>query len=406
MVYLVLGVLLFAVLFAVPVAFLVWLSGAFFGSVGIAEALERTRGLAPTTYGGAFWLAVVFTGAMALLEVRAIAGGKRREMALFSKLLTRPSTALLFLFVPTFLLVRVDLKGTDVPDVLTTTALLCCLGYVYFILPLALLASSWRLARWLWRIGQRSGFASGIVGTLGLAFASCVPLVCVTEEDGAGSTDEVRAIEAAFERGFEEAEREDVVDGSRALLGALAEVIPNEGAGDFWAGVGRKDLFDECIETLHDDSESRSARSETIAYFTRRGTEADLAEQIVQESILEVCLGHARSPYVDLKKRFRWLSQQRRKNEWRRRSVWDSCAIEVEWRLYDDGEVSPEGRAEYLALNRALCSLDEVDGKILRATANGEEAATIGARLRPTMSAATVRKRRERALAKLRTQLQ
>ncbi|MBK8262605.1 MAG: hypothetical protein IPK80_14885 [Nannocystis sp.] len=53
---------------------------------------------------------------MALLELRAIASAKKGAPGFLRSLLTRPSAGLFWLFVPTIVLVRVDLKGTDVPD--------------------------------------------------------------------------------------------------------------------------------------------------------------------------------------------------------------------------------------------------------------------------------------------------
>jgi DNA-directed RNA polymerase specialized sigma24 family protein len=406
--FLTFGLLLFVLLFALPMILLFWLVSAFIGSIGVAEALERTRGLAPTTYGGAFWLAVAFTGVMALLELRAIASAKKGAPGFLRSLLTRPSAGLFGLFVPTFFLVRADIKGTDVPDILTTTLLLCCLGYV----PLPLLAASWRLTRWMWKIGKNSGFASGALGTLGLAFATCVPLVCAGSDESPNDEASTAAF-AAFERGIKDAEGKGPVDGSLALLTALAEDTTQDpplqhapASGIPWLGAGSKDRFDECIHTLHRDSDSKSARDQTIHYLVARGTERDLAEQIVQEALLEVCLGHAKGPYDDLKKRFRWLTHQRSKNEWRRRSFADSCmiAIQRDFEFGDDGAL--ERHADALALNRALCELGDPDAAILRATADGYEAAEIGLSLNPPLTAATVRKRRERARKILREQLQ
>jgi len=408
LVFLVLGILLFAALWALPVVLMLWLGSSALGGLGIAEALERTRGLAPGTFGGAFWLAGGFTALMAVLEARAILRGSK-ELGLLATLLTRPVTGLLVLFVPTLLLVRVDLRGTDVPDILTTTLLLCCLGYVCLILPLALLSTSWRLARWMWRVGRRSGFASGALGTLGLAFASCVPLLCATSDDRSPPDPDFQKLGAAIERGFERAEREDLVDGSLTVLRALAEVIPNDPeppSSPPWLGEGSKDLFDTCIDLLHRDPDGTSARDETIRYFVARGTDRSLATQIVQETLLELCLGHAKHPYADLKQRFRWLSQNRRKNNWRRQNLRDSCSLAVQHTYYDVQPPSPEAQADFLALNRALCSLEDPrDQEILRLWAMDHEADEIGRRLDPPMTAASVRQRKKRALDKLRARL-
>jgi hypothetical protein len=88
-----LGLLSFALLWAAPVAPIVWLLGFFFGSVGIAEALERTRGLAPTTYSGAFWLAIVITVTMVAIEVRAMIRKDPARRSWLLRFITCPSTA-------------------------------------------------------------------------------------------------------------------------------------------------------------------------------------------------------------------------------------------------------------------------------------------------------------------------
>lgn len=410
--FLILGILLVLLLFALPLVLLIWVAGAFFGSIGVAEALERTRGLEPTTYGGAFWLAVVFTVLMVLLELRAIVRGGQREPGLLTQLLTRPSAGLFFLFVPTLLLVRADLRGSDVPDILTTTLLLCCLGFIYFVLPLPLLASSWRLGRWVWRLGRRSSFGAGALGTLTLTFASILPLVCATTDHDARLTSAVSQAASPFQSAREEAARAGPIDGSLTLYTQLAEVIPNDqpflgrpGPGLAWTGAGSKDRFDECIKTLHKDPTGKSSRDETIDYFAHRGTDRDLATQIVQEALLEVCLGHAKEPYDDLRKRFRWLTQQRSKNAWRRQSFADACAIDLERHYLVDDEPSKDVSMA-LDLNRALCSLDPTDRKIIRKSVEGYDAGEIGRALSPPLSAAAVRKRLERTLSKLRDQLQ
>ena len=152
-----LGLTLLTGLGTLPLLLILWVVGTTFGVVLIAEALERTRGLAPATFGGAFWLACGFVVLLVVIEMarwfapRAEKGARRGCLA---ALLTRPLIAVLLLFLPCILLVRCDLGGTDLPDILTTTALLCVLGYGLFVLPIAFVASAIRLARWLWRVGS------------------------------------------------------------------------------------------------------------------------------------------------------------------------------------------------------------------------------------------------------------
>jgi DNA-directed RNA polymerase specialized sigma24 family protein len=410
--FLLLGLLLFVALFAVPLILLMWVGGAFYGSFGVAEMLERTHGLAPSTYERAFRLAVIFTGLMALIEIGASFRKAAGERGLFARLLTRPATGLLLLFVPTIFLVRIDTRGTDVPDLLTTALLLCCLGYVYFILPLALLSTSWRLTRWAWRKGRRSGFASGILGTLGIVFASCVPVLCVARDDDSGAPVD-RKLGESFQRGLAKARGNDAVPGSLAFLAELAAAFPTPpeaGHGPpgetSWPGEGSKDRFDECIESLSQAAGGKSTRDETVRDFVGRGTAHDVAEQIVQETLLELCLGHARKPFTDLVQRFRWLSKNRRKNNWRRQSNWNACTLTVEQHFYGYEPPTPEDQVDFLALNRVLCSLEDPrDHQILRLWAAGVELDTIGSMLDPPMKPATVRQHKKRALEALRAHL-
>jgi hypothetical protein len=120
-----------------------------FGVVVIAEALERTRGLAASTYGGAFWPAVAFVVVLVLVEVITWFTPRRegeRAGGCLAALLTRPLAAVMLLLLPCTVLVRGDLGGTDVPDIITTTALLCVLGYGLFVLPIAFVSLALRSA--------------------------------------------------------------------------------------------------------------------------------------------------------------------------------------------------------------------------------------------------------------------
>lgn len=413
--FLLLGMLLFVALCALPIAALLWFGGVFAGSFGVAELLERTRGLAPDTYKHAFRIALIFTGAMALTEIGRIFARPPADRGLLARLVTRPSIGLLLLFIPTIFLARIDMRGTDVPDLLTTSLLLCCLGYIYVILPLSLLTLAGGLTRGLWRRGRRSGFAAGALGTLGLAFASCVPVLCAT---GNGDSDDptVKKLESAWQRGLAEAGRRDFVPGSLAFLGALAEAIPNPPAiappsptpaPPPWVGDGDKDRFDECIESLSRNRQGGIAREDTVNYFTLRGTERGLAEQIVQESLIELCLGHAKQPYDDLLKRFRWLTQKRRQNEWRRQNNWNQCELSVAQHYYADPAELPEDQVDFIAVNRALCSLEDPrDRVILELSVLDLDADEIGRNLDPPLSGAAVRQRKKRALAAVRKHLQ
>lgn len=418
-----LGLLSFALLWAVPVAVLVWLSSMFFGSVGIAEALERTRGLAPTTYGGAFWLAVVITVAMVALEVRALVRGAPGRGSWLLRFITRPSTAYWVLIVPTWLLVRLDTRGTDVPDILTTTLLLCCLGYVWFVLPLGVAAVAWRLTWWLWRKGASSGFAAGVLGTFGLSFAMCTPVVCaVNDEDEPWPP--VEKVGKAFDRGFDRAKGQDAVDGSRTLMGTLAEELDNgpkvqtpasEVAKDDRKGFPFLDgsaatqqtdaeLFDACIEDLFRGGATSIRGTSLSSLVYRHSLSRAAAEDIVQDAALELCLRHARvgsEPYEKLGTIFAKKIESRLKNQYRSHDVRDRCRVTVAGLYYEPRSLPVDELAAY---DQALCTLDPEDREIIMRDVEGHESASIGAAL--GLSAEAVRQRKSRGIKKLRGLLQ
>lgn len=398
--FLALSVVLFVLLGVVPVVVLLALAGALLGSLGIAELLEQSQGLAPTTYGWGFWLAVVFTVGMAVLEVRALLKGSKKEEGFFHRLLTRPSAALFLLFGPAIVLVRINAK-IDVPDILTTTLLLCCLGYVYFILPLAMVGWAFRLVRWMWHVGRTSGYASGAFGVLGLALATCLPTTLCAVEDLKPPISPAQ--ERALSKGLQDADGKGGVDGSLALLTALATAdaalspaVPTSPAGGFWSGRGDKDLFDECIERLFKGG-YRSVRDKQVSLFTSQGMDRGLAEDVVQHAAIDICLHHAREPAEDLVRRFKKRSKDRRINEYRRQGVRDACAFTVKTSYYAG---TPEPTLESGAVDDALCSLSEADREILRLFADDLDFKSIGQRL--GMTADNARKRKERALAQLR----
>lgn len=402
-----LGLLSFALLWAAPVALLVWVLGMFFGSIGIAEMLERTRGLAPTTYGGAFWLAVVVTVAVAALEVRAMIRGTESRSWAF-RFITRPSTAYFALLMPTVLLVRLDTRGTDVPDILTTTLLLCCLGYVWFILPLGMAAVAWRLTWWMWQKGSGSSFAAGVLGMLGLSFATCTPLVCAVDDEEEPWPPAERAGEA-FGRGFERARGQDAVDGSHTLMVELAEVLdeqksitPSPSPSETYQTDSAR--FDGCVEDLFRGG-TNSLREQKISSFTGQYfLDRSVAQDIVQDAILELCLRHARigsEPFDNLAAVFNKKADDRRRNWHRGQGARNRCAVRLAGRYVDPRDL-PAVESE--TFERAYCSLDEDERLILELSALDYEAGAIGEPL--GLSAETVRQRKHRAIKKVRHLLQ
>lgn len=422
--FLAIGLLLFVVLWAVPLAFLLWTFTSILGGVGIAELLERTRGLAPSTYGGAFWLAITLTIVMVVLEVRAMLRKVPERRSYLIRFVTRPSTALLVLFLPTLLLVRLDVRGTDVPDIITTTLLLCCLGYLWFILPLGLAAVSWRLTRWMWRMGSGSSFAAGLLGMLGISFASCLPVVCASElDDEARTGEEASELGDALERGFDELEDEDLVDGSRALLVSLAEVIDERPAAASGSSVDREPtgfpfggeraqrdeldskLFKECVKALFRGGANSLRNQKITAFVTRNYLDEAVAEDIVQDAVLKVCARHAtigRQPYANIEAVFHLRAEDRRKNWVRDEARRRLCFTSVE--LDPLQQYAEPVYVESQKIDAALCELDEIDRRVLVLASLDHDAKSIADEL--GLSVANVRQKKRRALQKIRVWLQ
>ena len=108
-----LGLALLTGLGTLPLLLILWAVSSIVGVVLTAEALERTRGLAPSTYGGAFWLACAFVGFLVLVELVLWFGPKpegQQRRGCLAALVTRPLVAVLLLVLPCVLLVHCDLN--------------------------------------------------------------------------------------------------------------------------------------------------------------------------------------------------------------------------------------------------------------------------------------------------------
>lgn len=398
------ALILFVIFAVAPVVLGSWLISAIVGTVGVSEALEHTRGLHPDVYSWAFVLAAAFVATALVLELRAVFGARGDKW--FWRALKRPSIGLIVVNLLTAKLVAIDVGGTDIPDVLTTTLLLVLIGWVYFIVPIALVQVSFYLSRWMWRVGTRTGFGAGAVGSLAVVFASCIPTLQCADEDDSPSTSESSEFEDAFEKAEIRAAGKGLVEGTRVGLQAFAEVIPNESEQHPpvtfrpWDAGGGQRRFEECIEELVKPVAS-SPSDKSIHYFAVRGMQRADAEELVQATVLEICIGHAKKPHRDILTRFRTRTHQRKKNarKKRRRRGRFECDVNTRAVLYGRSGLSADER---MSLEAALCLLDDFrDREILRLTAQGFESDEIGRRLRPPLRPATVRQRRKRAINKV-----
>ncbi|HWN67297.1 MAG TPA: hypothetical protein VNM90_06630 [Haliangium sp.] len=167
---------------ALPAVVLGWLVLALVVQTGTSEILERTGGLAPTTFGGGYWLSLgVTAGVLLWCAVRRL---RRRPAA------WRPLVVLIVgLVIALWALVSIDACGlADVPDVLTTFALLGADALVQYLAPVALLALLGQGALYAWRVGRASVRAArritAVAGCLGLAGLSAAAMLFLAGAGG------------------------------------------------------------------------------------------------------------------------------------------------------------------------------------------------------------------------------
>ena len=406
-----LGLTLLTGLGMLPLLLIFWAGGGVIGVIFIAEALERTRGLAPSTYGGAFWLACAFIGLLIVVELATWFAPKREgEPAggCLTALLTRPLAAVFLLFLPCILLVRCDLGGTDVPDILTTTALLCVLGYGLFVLPIAFVSVALRLGRWLWRFGQRSSFRSGLVAGIGAVVGALLPtcLVCAPPDFEADNPAAryVAAVQRGAEHISDEIDRKGAVDGSLAALTSAATQIP--GSTGSWKPLPLQPPLDSRLLTCVERLTAPTHRAATVERATRylistRRTDHDTANAVAYGTVFAVCRKHAREPVTGDLDDYFWRSVLNNYCKDLGRNALAQCSAFDTLDARCDGQPSVSGGQLDAAidLRARLCRLDERDRDIVLRAFEGEPSHQIAADL--GMTPANVCKRIERAYKKM-----
>lgn len=414
-----LGLVLLTGLGSIPVLLLLWGLGSILGVVYIAEALERTDGLVPTTFGGAFWLAVVFLGILVLLEIGTWfprGDAPQGRGGCLTALLTRPTFAAVLLVLPTVLLVRWDLRGTDVPDVVTTTALLCVLGYGLFVLPLAFVASAIRLARWLWRVGSGSSFRSGLVAGSATVLGALLPtcMVCAPPEHPVRRAPEaaVAQIGGGSDALGEGVERKGYLEGTLAALTQAADVIP--GTSGPWAlppallpEAPRELSIGECVGKLLNSRTGRAEVEKAILRLQNRwGADYDTANAVAYATVVSVCRAHEKKPKDNLEYYYRESIDRNycksyQRNPLRQCDPMDRIGARCERGSLVASYGDPAELDVVMDLRARLCRLrKDEDREIVRRTMEGETSKQIGTDL--GLSEATVRKRLERAIDQMR----
>jgi DNA-directed RNA polymerase specialized sigma24 family protein len=406
-----LGLTLLTGLGMLPLLLALWVGGGVLGVIFIAEALERTHGLAPSTYGGAFWLACAFIGLLVVVKLTTWFAPRREgkpARGYLTALLTRPVAAVFLLLLPCFLLVRCDLGGTDVPDILTTTALLCVLGYGLFVLPIAFVSVALRSGRWLWRFGQRSSFRSGLVAGIGAVSGALLPtcLVCTPpdfEEDRPAAR-YVAAVQRGAEHISDEIGRKGAVDGSLAALTSAATQIP--GTTGPWTPLPLQPPLDSRLRACVEQFTAASRRLATVEQavrwlITNRRADHDTANAVAYGTVFAVCRKHAREAVTGDLDQYFWRSVKNNYCKDLGRNPLAQCGSFDTLDARCDGLPSLSGGQLDAAidLRARLCRLDERDRDIVLRDFEGQASHQIAADL--GMTPANVRKRIERAYKKM-----
>jgi DNA-directed RNA polymerase specialized sigma24 family protein len=299
---------------AVPLAltlyFYIALDGTFVGAV----ALAKTEGLEVGTFTGGYWVAILL--GMAGLVTGLVLRFKWRdsERLQVMRVLARPSVALLLLFfVPASLLTLLELGEVDVPDILSTTAIVGSIGYLWLIFPFALGGGAWRLLQGLrrWALEQAHRAQLVLVGTpvallvsASLLFGGVVLGVDMFEDDSG------RVLDQHFEQ-----LAEDEVDGPAELLHGIlvAANEANEASLDEVAMAGapeqppsafgtadRQRRFQECFEELMAPEATGRSPLETAVVRLRRSMNDEEAYDVAAQKLLDVCEKHAAESYRNL----------------------------------------------------------------------------------------------------------
>jgi DNA-directed RNA polymerase specialized sigma24 family protein len=404
-----LGLALLTGLGTLPLLLILWAVSSIVGVVLTAEALERTHGLAPSTFGGAFWLACAFVGFLVLVELVLWFGPRpegQQQRGCLAALVTRPLVAVLLLVLPCVLLVHCDLGGgTDVPDIITTTSLLCVLGYGLFVLPLAFVSVALRLGRWLWRFGQSSGFRSGLVAGVGMVVGALLPtcLVCAPPEFVARVDGIHELVEDGVQQIADDVDRKGAVDGSLTALTIAATQIP--GTTGPWKSPPLDPLLGSrlraCVEYFTAKNPNGATVEKAIGQLKKNnGADGDTANAVAYGTVFAVCRKHAREAVTDLDTYF-WRSVKNNFCKQLGRNALAQCSAYDTLDARCDGLPSTSGDQLDAAidLRARLCRLEEENRAIVLRDFEGDTSEQIGAAR--GLTAATVRKRLERAYKKM-----
>lgn len=378
---------------ALPGMGLLWLLAAAVTTGVASEALERTGGLEPTTFGGGYWLAMGLDVAIVLWSV--VRRLRRRPGP------WKPLVALVAAYVMLIWIAVVpDMAGlVDVPDVVTAFALLGADALVSYVFPCMLLALLLRGSAHLWRLGSASSEAAQRIGVA----AACLGLACLTVGAGVAAVDVApQSVDEAADA-LEVSLELDGVEGERRVYEALSLGLGSGASTARESATEARNAFGECAETLAERrAKTRPVVEQATASLIREGLGKADAEDLVMQTLLRVCEQHARKPATDLIEYYWGALRNNTKTFWRR-GYRAPSEYEDEHHAYAQDLSAYERmmlKAELASLHAAMEELTDEEHRVLEMHyLDGLPYAAIAAQLGKKEDA--VRQRARRARTKL-----
>ncbi len=394
-------------LWAVPFALGIWLCALFLAPAAGAELMQEAGGLRPTTFGGAFWVAVSALGVvLGAAGWRAIQ--RLRDPGRGRGLLGRPGLTLtLGTSVAVLGVVSWESSGTDLPDTLVAALILLAIFGAVAVLPVQLGRVVWRTARRAWRSRTGPRWQAGLWTGLALGMALVSGLNWTLELPGLDgvslgehASEQLSLVAETWVDATDAASSEAGVDAVHEAFEEASERLYVSASSGFSAPD--QTLFDQCVRDLMSGGDGRSRLDDAVIRLQRRGTRPSTAVDIAYFAVLTTCekysLGKVNRGVV---RYFNAVVKKAAAYEFRR---WDSrgCSLDAVRDRYADP--SPEVVHQLKAALAAMCTLDPADQNVLRLAAQGLTGPEIAEHM--GLSKANARKRLSRARQKLRAALE
>lgn len=341
----------------VPAIAFLWIAAVSLTTSVTAEALDHTGGLEETTFGGGYWLSM---GLNVTILLWSVVRRLRKRPAPWKPLAFLAVAYLVLIWTAVF----PDLaNAVDVPDVLTTFALLGADALASYVFPVLLLILLVRGMGHLWGIGQRSSLAAQQIGIA----TTCLGLGCMTLAVGLAAVDlEPKSLDVAVEE-FTDSLDVEGVKGELQVYDALSLALGSELSGDQGTAASQS-AFGDCAETLADlQVDRRPVLEQATSTLIRRGLSKADAEDVAMDTLIDVCLEHAKRGGLDNPVLYYWAALRNHAYDFhRKRGKVEPWGDEV---MEDPEVVAAAARMEHegelATLLAALARLSAADQRVL-----------------------------------------